>query len=111
VQVYPFLLQEKLRAELELLYRRDYVSIKGALKLLQFINEHNLSSVFNEVTKLLTVVITMPMTTAEPEHCFSTLKRIKIFLRNTVTNNELSALAMLSINKDLITEMWDFDDE
>lgn len=49
------------------------------------------------------------MTTAKPERCFSTLKRLKIFLRNTMKNDRLNALAMLSINKELVKEMKDFD--
>jgi hypothetical protein len=41
------------------------------------------------------------MTTAEPERCFSTMKRIKTFLRKTMSEERLSALAMLSVGKNL----------
>jgi len=34
------------------------------------------------------------MTTAEVERSFSTLKRIKTFLRNSMTEDRLTALAM-----------------
>ena len=37
-----------------------------------------------------------PMTTAEPERWFSTLKRAKSFLSSTMTQERLAALAMLS---------------
>ena len=50
------------------------------------------------------------MTSAEPERCFSTLKRIKTFLRSTMTTDRLSALAMISIGKDLISETKNFND-
>ena len=110
IQHYPFLQENKLRSELELLYRRHDFNIKGAIKLLNFIEENNLTSVFKEVSKLLKIIITTPMTTAEPERCFSTLKRLKTFLRNTMKNDRLNALAMLSINKELVKEMKDFDD-
>ena len=89
---------------------RDSYNIKGAIKLLNFIEENNLTSVFKEVLILLKIVITTPMTTAKPERCFSTLKRLKTFLRNTMKNDRLNALAMLSINKELVKEMKDFDD-
>ena len=49
------------------------------------------------------------MTTVEPECCFSTLKRLKTFLRNTMKHDRLNALAMLSIKKELVKEMKDFD--
>jgi hypothetical protein len=42
------------------------------------------------------------MTTAEPETCFSTMKRIKTFLRSTMSEERLSALAMLSMGKNLL---------
>jgi hypothetical protein len=42
------------------------------------------------------------MTTAEPERCFSTMKRIKTFLRSTVSEECLSALAMLNVGKNLL---------
>ncbi|CAH1981406.1 unnamed protein product [Acanthoscelides obtectus] len=35
------------------------------------------------------------MTTAESERCFSTLKRIKTFLRSSMNEERLSAVAML----------------
>jgi len=42
------------------------------------------------------------MTTAEPERCFSTMKIIKTFLRSTMSEERLSALAMLSVGKNLL---------
>lgn len=51
------------------------------------------------------------MITAESERCFSTLKRIKIFLRNTMTQDRLNALAMLSMEKKLVRNIPDFNKE
>ncbi|KAK0136743.1 Zinc finger MYM-type protein 1 [Merluccius polli] len=65
--------------------------------------------VFSETLKLLRILITTPMTTAESERCFSTLKRIKTFLRNTMAQDRLNALAMLSIEKRLTQEIPDFN--
>jgi hypothetical protein len=41
------------------------------------------------------------MTTADPERCFTTMKRIKTILLSTVSEERLSALAMLSVGKNL----------
>lgn len=51
------------------------------------------------------------MTTAESERSFSTLKRIKTFLRNSMTEDRLTALAMLSIEKQMINNIPNFNEE
>ena len=71
--------------------------------LFQLFMENNLSEVFSETVTLLKIIITTPMTTAEAERGFSTLKRVKTFLRNTMTQERLNALAMLSMEKRLVT--------
>ena len=65
--------------------------------------ENNLSQVyFTEVCKLLEISLATPLTSAESERGFSTLNRIKTFLRNTMTHERLNALSStLSIQKDL----------
>ena len=49
------------------------------------------------------------MTSCEAERCFSTLKRVKTFLRNTISEDRLNALAMLSIEKNLVRDSIDFN--
>ena len=49
------------------------------------------------------------MTTAEADRCFSTLKEVNMFLRNTVSQERLIAEATLSREKKLVTEMTDFN--
>lgn len=51
------------------------------------------------------------MTTAEAERSFSTLKRIKTFLRSTMSENRLSALSMLSIEKSMINNISNFKEK
>jgi len=81
------------------------------LTLLKFIIANNLCDVLGELTKLLKILITTPMTTAEPERCFSTLKRIKTYLRNTTSQERLTALSMLSIEKDMIGKIPNFNEK
>lgn len=85
--------------------------MSGALSLYNFLKDNKLEEAFSETIKILEILITIPMTTCEAERCFSTLKRIKTFLRNTMTEERLCALAMLSIEKDLIMEIPDFNDK
>ena len=73
--------------------------------------ENNLQSTFSEVVKLLKILITTPMSTAEAERCFSTLKRIKTVLCSTMTNDRLSALGMITIENKVTTDTIDFNEE
>jgi hypothetical protein len=61
--------------------------------------------------KLLKIIITIPMSTAESKRCFSTLKRIKTFLRNTMHQERLLALAMLSIERNIVMNITDFNNK
>jgi hypothetical protein len=83
--------------------------LNGILALLVFINDNNLKTVLTETFKLVNIICTMPMSTSECERCFSTLKRIKTFLRSTMTEDRLNALAVLSIEKTFIRSIPDFD--
>jgi hypothetical protein len=65
--------------------------------------------IFCEVTKLLEIIITTPLTTSESERCFSTLKRVKTYLRNTISEERLNALSMLSIENELVKSIQDFN--
>ena len=102
-KLYPFLNMKKLQTELTLVYStKEFRKMSGAVAFLDFIRENNLEITFSECVKILKVLITIPMTTSEAERCFSTLKRIKTFVRNTMSQERLSALAMLSVEKDFI---------
>lgn len=94
----------ELKQELLVIYsRRDFSKATGSLRLLNFIYDNNLKEVLPESVKLLQIICTIPMTTAESERCFSTLKRIKTFTRSTMKEDRLSALAMCSIEKKLLS--------
>ena len=85
-------------------------SVSGCLHILKFIISFGLDTdIFKEVTQVLRILITMPMTTTQSERCFSTLKVIKTYLRNRVVEERLSALAMLSVKKDMVSQVADFN--
>lgn len=109
--VYPNLNKERLKTELSLIYSRsDCRNIKGAIAFLKFIIQNNLSDVFTETKKLLQILATTPMSTVEAERCFSSLNRIKTFLRNSMREDRLVALSMLSIEKKFICESTNFNE-
>jgi len=112
IEAYPFLNKSKLQTELELIYKRtDFRNLIGAVNLLQFIIDNNLEQIFSETFKLIRIIATIPMTSAEAERSFSTLKRIKTFLRNSMAEERLTALAMLSIEKKMVNQIPNFNEE
>ncbi|KAF2888629.1 hypothetical protein ILUMI_17544, partial [Ignelater luminosus] len=96
---YPTTNTSKLKSELEVIYsREEFYESAGALAILQLFMNMNLLETFSESVKLLKILCTLPMmTTVESERCFSTLKRVKTFMRNTMGQSRLSSLAMLCV--------------
>lgn len=110
VKSYPMLNRGKLMSELSLLYERsEFTNVKGAIPLLKLLYFNNLIDVFGETATLLRIIVTIPMATEEPKRCFSSMKRIKTFLRNTEREESLTALAMISIEKNLVANITDFN--
>lgn len=58
--------------------------------------------IFPSTYKLLQIIATLPVTTASSERSFSTLKRLKTYLRNTIGENRLNSLALLNIHREII---------
>jgi hypothetical protein len=54
---------------------------------------------YPNVHTLLHIAATVPVTTATAERTFSTLKRIKTFLRTTMTTERLTGLALMNIHR------------
>ncbi|XP_055083313.1 uncharacterized protein LOC129456849 [Periophthalmus magnuspinnatus] len=110
LKAYPCLTANRLKTELSVIYSKEDLRVcPGAIDLIHVFAENNLLDVFQETVKLLKIVITTPMTTAEAERCCSTLKRVKTFLTNSMNQDRLNALAMLFMENQLITHMWDFN--
>ena len=51
------------------------------------------------------------MTSVEAERTFSTLKRIKTYLRNTMGQSRLNSLSVISIGRDLLKNFTNFKEE
>uniref|UniRef100_A0A1A8J1L4 Si:ch211-240b21.2 n=1 Tax=Nothobranchius kuhntae TaxID=321403 RepID=A0A1A8J1L4_NOTKU len=110
LEAYPFLDKAKLKTELSLIYENEeFHSCSGAVALFRVLMENNLQDIFTETVSLLNIVITTPMNTSESKRCFSTSNRIKVFLKNTLAQDRLNALAMLSIEKKLTQDIRDFN--
>ena len=63
---------------------------------------------FPKLYVLLVVACTLPVTTCETEGCNSQLKLLKTYLRSTMTEQRLFALAMIKVHHRIVEEL-DFD--
>ncbi|XP_065645406.1 uncharacterized protein LOC136075892 [Hydra vulgaris] len=104
---YPMLSEVKLMSELTVLYENAVFSDIGTLS--QFMHENNLIETFSAISKLIEIVLVTPVSTADAERCISTLKRVKTLLRNSTGQDRLNALAVLSMNKDHLQDIDQFN--
>ncbi|XP_050063246.1 zinc finger MYM-type protein 1-like [Aphis gossypii] len=96
---------DRLRNELAVIYADEKKHLPPH-ELLDCIIKSDLhKDIYPQVTKLCQLVLTIPSTTASSERSMSTLKRIKTFLRNTMTNERLSSLSSMAIEKKLLGDM------
>lgn len=65
----------------------------------------DIHEIYSQHTKLCQLILSIPATTASNERSMSTLKCVKSFLRNTMTNERLSYLSTLAIEKQLLGAM------
>lgn len=68
--------------------------------LLNFLFKNDLHSCMPEFYKFVSIVVTIPVTSASVERSFSALKRIKTYTRNTMNQNRLSNVSLISIEKE-----------
>ena len=102
---------EKLNLQLKLLpdavktISPDGIQIRQVTRiqtLCDILNTQNcLKTLLSEVHKLLKIYLTIPVTTASSERNFSALKRVKTYLRNSMTQSRLNHCMLLHINHDI----------
>jgi len=80
---------------------------KTPLELLSVCNKNAYAAIW----KLLQILCTLPVTTAEAERSFSYLRILKSYLRNTMTEDRLNGLALLYIHRDIPVEVDEVLDE
>jgi hypothetical protein len=92
-----------LESQLTFIYRDSDFYKDTSMAILQYIFEFNMQSSLPEVVKLLK----MTLTSGSAERSFSCLKRVKTYLRATMTQDRLSSLCRISIDKDILKSKKD----
>ena len=75
---------------------------------LKFMRANDMCSIYPNLSTLYHIFLTLPISSAGAERSFSRLKLIKSYLRPTMTEERLSGLALLSIERQFATEL-DYD--
>ncbi|XP_072380876.1 uncharacterized protein [Diabrotica undecimpunctata] len=99
--------------ELEMIFsalHRENFHDKSLLELIKSMFDNETNEILPESYKLSCLLATIPATSASVERTFSTLKRIKSSLRNTMTQNRLSSLSTVSIQKDILAQLIETGD-
>lgn len=60
---------------------------------------------YSEVIKLVRIAMTIPVTTAGNERFFSVLKRVKTYQRSTTSDERLSHLMLMSVERSLVKSL------
>lgn len=98
--------KQKLKNELSVIYAdKDFANLRldGILK--RFF-DNDLCEIFPEAFTLFVLIASIPATSVSVERKFSALKRILSFTRNSMTQNRLSSLSLISIEKQLLHELY-----
>ena len=60
------------------------------------------TTLFPAVREAILIALTLPATSCTVERSFSTLRRVKTWLRSTMSDQRLSGLCMLSVHRDKV---------
>lgn len=100
---------EELLKELTYLQNFDEKVVTTPKEVLNYITVNKLLDFFPNISIVLRILLTMPVSVATAERSFSKLKIIKNYLRSTMGQTRLSNLAIISIESDILKEL-DVDD-
>ena len=85
--------------------RETLIGKVNSLELLNKIFEKGLQNLFPQTCVALRIFISIPVSVSQGEHSFSKLALVKNCLRSTMGQDCLSALAMLSLERDLARKL------
>lgn len=102
---------EEIKGEIKIFHKmyRRYVDTLPAThtettelkKRCNFLIERELRDIFPHLTKLIQILLVIPVSTASCERSFSCLRALKSYLRNSMCQERLSALAILKIENSI----------
>jgi hypothetical protein len=88
----------------ELIFLQDFIpqENKGPIEILNFLKRHEC---FPNATIAYRILLTIPVTVASAERSFSKLKLLKTYLRTTMTQERLNALALIALESGVLDKI------
>ncbi|XP_076062468.1 uncharacterized protein LOC143037799 [Oratosquilla oratoria] len=83
----------------------DFKKCKSINTILELLYKLELTSAMPESIKLIKLLLTIPLTSVANERSLSTLDRIHSYLRSTMSQERLSSLARISIEKSILNDL------
>ena len=91
--------ERKIVARSIALHKQEDV-LTAAHKLIKWLHEGGIGDILPTYKMAATILASIPATSCSAERSFSALRRIKTYLRNTMKDERLSAVAILNIERD-----------
>ena len=93
------------------LFSKSFATLSNSIKTMTELGYlHSCLPAYQNLYDTVQIALTIAVTSAECERSFSSLKRIKTRLRTTMGEDCLSDLAILSIEKDIVSHILDYDE-
>ena len=83
---------------------KDDISLSAIVQYLVSLSEQ-VRSIYSEIVVLVELILVMPATNATSERSFSALRRIKTYLRTTMSQQRLNDLMILYVHRDSLDEL------
>ena len=95
--------------DLNLVVKDLLSNIPALRKTIVEIVEKDTLKFFPELLKVLKIFATLAVTSCEAERSFSTMKRLKTFIRSTMGEERLNSLAVLNIHREICNLVMEKD--
>jgi energy-converting hydrogenase A subunit M len=79
---------------------KQQIKTKPITNVVSTLAEYN-ENIYHSIYTLLNILASLPVTIATSVRSFSSLKHLKTYLRNTITENRLNGLALMNIHRDV----------
>jgi hypothetical protein len=102
---YPNINLDSLRIELKMFrLKHQFSTVVEAATILSILTPE-CRGIFKEIEKLVRLLLALPSSSAEAERSISSLRRLKTWLRSTMTQARLHHVCILHIHSDLVDNM------
>ena len=101
---YPELDKDKLEIQLAMFKQYKVKTTADAVKILQEMNPET-RGLFKDIETLVRLLLVVPVSSAEAERSFSALRRLKTWLRSTMTQKRLNGVAVCHIHQDRLDKL------